>query len=92
MGRRIQRNDGVRELLIAERERATERWPSSTPDAWLVALRAGDAVPVSSAQLMRALMRAGLPHRNYCYGGSAFGAVFLLNRDDRLTEFALENR
>ena len=60
-GSQVRRNDGLRKLLIAERERGLKRWPVSTGDEYLDGLRSGGPVLVSSSQLMRALMHARLP-------------------------------
>ncbi|BCQ08253.1 hypothetical protein JMUB5695_01678 [Mycobacterium heckeshornense] len=41
---------------------------------------------VSSAQLLAALMRAGLPHREFAFGGQHHGGAFVLDEHDRLVE------
>lgn len=48
MKRMQNRATRLRELLIAERERSLDRWLPSRPDERLAALRAGEAVIVSS--------------------------------------------
>lgn len=84
MARRVRRNDGLRKLLIAERERGLKRWPVSTGDEYLDGLRSGGPVLVSSSQLMRALMHARLPYGTYCFGGADFGRLFVLGADGAL--------
>jgi hypothetical protein len=42
---------------------------------------------MSAAQLMCALMRAGLPHQQFAYGGQDCGKAFLLDERDQLTEW-----
>jgi hypothetical protein len=86
--RRVSRNDGLRELLIAERERSLHRWPPSRPDEHLADLRAGRPVVVSVATLMCVLMHAGLPHRKFAYGGADWSKAFLLDEHDRLSELS----
>lgn len=86
MGRRVARNDGLRRLLIAERERSLERWPPSRPDGRLASLRAGESVVVSAAELLRVSMGAGLPYRQYAYGSSDWEKVSILGENDRLVE------
>ena len=84
--RRVQRSDGLRGLLIAERERSMQRWAiPGRPDEFLADLRAGAAVVVSSAQLLRALMRAGLPHDRFAYGGADWRKEFVLDEFDQLS-------
>jgi hypothetical protein len=59
--------------------------PRGWPSPFLDALRQGEAVSVSSSQLLRALMHARLPHKEYAYGGALHGAWFVLDSDDMLT-------
>jgi hypothetical protein len=77
-------DDGVRRLLIADREESLERWPVA--DEFLDDLRARVPVTVSSADLLRVLMNAGLPPRQFAYGGADWGRVYVLDGRDRLTE------
>jgi hypothetical protein len=82
--------DGLRELLIRDRQRSSERWalPSGRPDDFLEDLRAHVPVCVSAAQLMRALSHAGLPHADYCCGGKFFKSLFVLDERGELLEAA----
>ena len=84
----------MRELLIADLEYRLPRSPKlpppwSAPRGWpspfLDALRAGEAVAVSSSQLLTAHIHAGLPDRQFAYGGQFHGCMFVLGSDDRLT-------
>lgn len=52
------------------------------------ALASGEPVTVSSAQLMCALMNAGLDYRRFAYGGADADKLFQLDEHDRLTELA----
>ena len=81
---------GLRELLIADRQRSSARWalPSGAPDEWLEDLRAGCSVVVSSGQLMKALAHGGLPCAQFCYGGADQGKVFVLDEGGELREVA----
>jgi hypothetical protein len=98
MVRRMQRNDGLRELLIADDDgfraawRSPRAWDSRPPTQrelpmldWDLALRAGQRVVVSSSRLLCALMRAGVPHREYAFGGRYCNSVFVLDEYDQLT-------
>jgi hypothetical protein len=87
MARRPGNNSGLRNLLIADRERFMERWQiPGKPDEHLEALRAGEEVLVGSAQLMRALMHAGLRHDDFAFGGRHYKTVFVLGENDQLAE------
>jgi hypothetical protein len=94
MVRRLQNNTGLRELLIADREYRLPGclnpppWsaPRGWPDELLGALKADQPVVVSSAVLMRALLHAGKPCADYCFGGQYYRANFLLDERDQLTE------
>jgi hypothetical protein len=88
MVRRIQRNDGLRDLLIAEWDRSMLRWriPGRVSEHE-EALKAGKPVVVSSSALLRAFMHAGLPYRNLAYGGRDWGKTFVLDERDQLTEY-----
>lgn len=76
---------GLRELLIAERERSSQRWhiPGRVCE-YEEALRSGAAVGVSSAMLMRALFAARLPVDDFCHGGRYFKASFVLDERDQI--------
>src|ERR1700736_3844917 len=91
------RSSGLRELLIAYREHRVPKsttpppWsaPRGWPDPFLDALKAGDAVEVSSTMMMSAMIADGLSHSSYdrfCYGGADWRKVFRLDEHDRLTE------
>lgn len=85
------RRAGLRDLLIAEREHRLPGSPPpgpwvSTRDELLTQLRAGEPALVSSAVLMKAHLHAGLPHRQYAYGGADFGKTFILGADGVLSE------
>ena len=87
------RSSGLRQLLIADREYRLPGSPNpppwSAPRGWhdqlLTALKAGEPVVVSSSLLLTAHIHAGLPDRQYAYGGQLHGCVFVLGSDDRLT-------
>ena len=80
-------SDGLRELLIAEQERSLKRWAiPGKPNDLLEDLRADVAVVVSSAQLLKALMAAGLPVDRFAYRGADYGKTFLLDERDELRE------
>ncbi|BCQ07718.1 hypothetical protein JMUB5695_01139 [Mycobacterium heckeshornense] len=85
--RRVGSTSGLRELLIAGHEPSWQRWriPGRACDFELD-LKAGRPVVVSSAQLLAALMRAGLPHREFALGGQHHGGAFVLDEHDRLVE------
>ena len=85
VGKRSGRQSGLRQALIAQRERVLDRWPTSQPDAYLAALRAGEPVGMDSSELLRLGNSAGIPLRELEYGGSLRGALFTLDSDDRLT-------
>ena len=70
MGRRVSRNDGLPQLLLEDYRRFQERRriPGTVYEPE-VALESGAAVVVSSTQLLRAFIHAGLPHRTLAYGG-----------------------
>jgi hypothetical protein len=52
----------------------------------LASLRAGESVVVSAAELLRVSMGAGLPYRQYAYGGRDWEKVSILGENDRLVE------
>ncbi|MCV7101541.1 hypothetical protein [Mycobacterium palustre] len=81
---------GLRKLLIADRQRGLKRWATSEPDGWLEDLGARVPVVVSSAQLMCALMHAGLPHKDYVFGGRYFKSTFILDEHDQLADLDRE--
>jgi hypothetical protein len=82
-----QHSDGLRELLIAEQERSLKRWAMpGKPDERLEDLRAHVPVVVSSAQLLHALSRAGLPCDRFAYGGADWRKTFVLDAHDELRE------
>jgi hypothetical protein len=89
MVRRVARNDGLRELLIAEWDRSMLRWriPGRGYE-YEEALKGGEAVPVASSTVMKALFRAGLPCNEYCFGGRYYTSAFVLDENDRLNEVA----
>jgi hypothetical protein len=87
MARRVVRDDGIRQALIADAERSAARWGiPGRPNERLEVLRSGAAVVVSSAQLQCALMHAGLPHRQFAYGGVDWSKTFMLDENDALRE------
>jgi hypothetical protein len=95
------RSDGLRELLIADREYRLPKstppppWsaPRGRPDPLLDDLKSGKAVVLVSATLLSAFMAAGLPdaaHKRFWYGGADWSKAFLLDEQDRLTELSDE--
>jgi hypothetical protein len=91
MARRFVRDDGVRQALIPDAQRSAARWAiSGRPSERLEVLRSGVPVVVSSACLLTAFSRAGLPVRDYCFGGRHWGKAFLLDEFDQLTEWGVE--
>lgn len=87
MGRRVGSTSGLRQLLLDEYRRSLERWrkPGKVYEKE-EALASGAPVVVVAADLMCALMHAGLPHSQYAFGGRDWGKAFLLDEHDRLTE------
>lgn len=86
------RSDGLRELLIADREHRLPGCPKPGPwvgsgrDELLEALKAGGPVEVGSATLMLALMHAGQDYRRFAFGGADWDKVIRLDEHDRLAE------
>lgn len=84
---------GLRELLIADREYRLPGCPNPGPwfgrvrDGLLEELKSGGPVLVGAATLMCALLHAGLDCRRYAFGGSDWGKTFVLDAQDRLTEY-----
>jgi hypothetical protein len=89
----------LRELLIADDDEFRARWrkprgweqPGVNRELpmldWGIDLRAGrSVVVVSSSRLMCALLHAGLPCQEYCFGGRYFKSEFVLDENDRLIE------
>jgi hypothetical protein len=87
--KREKRSAGLRKLLIADRERSLSRWAvPGRPDECLEDLRAHVPIVVTSSQLMCALLHAGLPHKQFAFGGSEHGNTFVLDENDQLTELS----
>lgn len=91
--------DSLRELLIACREHRLAGCPKPGPwvrcvrDELLDELKVGGPVEIGSAELLVAMMHAGLPEtawRRYALGGADHGRVFLLD-SERLAELAAES-
>lgn len=79
--------EGLRALLIAERERSLRQWRiPGRADEYEHALKSGAAVMVSSAQMLRALSLARLPFRQFAFGGADWGKMFVLDERDQLSE------
>src|SRR6478752_687263 len=81
----------LRALLLEEHRRVVgpqSRWyiPGRPPSDYEQALVAGEPVIVSSSMLMRALLHAGLPCDEYCYGGRYYKTTFLLDQRGQLSE------
>jgi hypothetical protein len=70
MARRVARNDGLRQLLIADWDRSMLRWriPGRVYE-FEERLKSGQAVELFSGQVMIAFFHAGLPCDEYCFGG-----------------------
>jgi hypothetical protein len=86
MGRRAGDTSGLRQLLLEDYRRSLERWrkPGKVYEKE-EALASGAPVVVGAADLMCALMHAGLPHSQYAFGGRDWNKAFLLD-GDRLLE------
>ena len=91
MARRLQRNDGLRDVLIAEWDRSMLRWriPGRVSEHE-EALKSGKPVVVSSSTLLRAFLHAGLPYSSYAFGGREWGKTFVLDEHDQLREWVPE--
>jgi hypothetical protein len=85
--RNSSRTDGLRQLLLDRHRKSMERWhiPGRRCE-FEDALVSGKAVVVSSAQIMSALMHAGLPCEAYTRAGKLGNKLWLLDENDRLTE------
>jgi len=92
MARRVQRNDGLRDVLIAEWDRSMLRWRIPGRVCEEEALKAGEPVVLSSSALLRAFMHAGLPYRSYAFGCRDWGGTFVLDEHDRLSEYVDDGR
>lgn len=76
---------GLRRLLLDDHRRSLQRWRiAGRGDERERALESGKPITVSSAQLLCALMHAGLPYARLAFGGADAG-VFVLE-GDRLIE------
>jgi hypothetical protein len=95
---RANRNDGLRELLIAYREYRLPKsppppkWsaPAGWPDDFLDALRAGEALTVSASTLLGAFIAGELPRSSYdrfCWAGSDHKTLFVLHEDNQLRPY-----
>jgi hypothetical protein len=91
MARRVQRNDGLRDVLIAEWDRSMLRWriPGRVCEHE-EALKAGKPVVLASSALLRAFLHAGLPYSSYAFGGREWGKTFVLDEHDQLREWVPE--
>lgn len=93
MGRRpSKQSNGLRELLIADREYRLPgcpkpgQWFGSVRDELLEELKAGGPVVVGAATLMSALMHAGQDYRRFAFGGADGDKLFLLDEHNRLLD------
>jgi hypothetical protein len=94
VGRRVGSTSGFRELLQADRENRLRRCPKppwaasrgARRDGLLEELKAGGPVVVGAADLMCALMHAGMDCRRFAFGGADWGKVFVLTERDELVE------
>jgi len=97
---RTRRTTGLRELLIAADDARREEWrrgphhPCWDGADWELpvddgdrALRAGEPVVLFSDELRGALRFGGLDWRPYARGGPEDGKRWLLDENDRLTEW-----
>jgi hypothetical protein len=50
-------------------------------------LKSGNAVAVSSSTLLSAFIAAGLPHSRFGFGGADWHRNYILDENDRLTEY-----
>jgi hypothetical protein len=88
--KRRQTETGLRQLLLDDHRRSLERWRiPGRVDERERALESGEPVTVPSAQMMCALMHAGMDYRPYAFGGVHADKLFELE-DDRLTELRHE--
>jgi len=100
MGRRVSRSDGLRAMLIAADDDRRERWRRGPHPGWPEgtnwelrfddgdrALRAGEPVVLWSSELFDALHHAGGDWRSFARGGADDGKRWLLDGNDRLTEY-----
>jgi hypothetical protein len=78
----------LRELLISDWDRWMVRWriPGRVCE-YEKALKSGAAVGVSADMLLCAYSHAGLPWRQFAYGGADWGKSFVLDERDELTEW-----
>lgn len=87
MTRRGSSTAGLRQLLLDDHRRSLGGWRiPRRVDERERALGSGEPVTVSSAQLMCALMHAGLDYRRFAFGGADWDKAFRLDEHDRLTE------
>jgi hypothetical protein len=85
--RRRESATGLRQLVLDDYLRSLDRWRiPGRVDARERALESGEPVAVSSAQLMCALMHAGLPYARFAFGGADYGKLFRLDGDRLLEE------
>jgi hypothetical protein len=86
------RTEGLRRLLLDRHPKSMERWhiPGRRCE-FEDALVSGKAVVVSSTTNMSALMHAGLPRDEYTYAGKLGCKQWLLDENDRLSEY-IEDR
>jgi hypothetical protein len=81
------RSDGLRGLLITDREYRLLGCPTPGPwfgrvrDELLEELKAGAPVEVGAATVMSALMHAGLDYRRFAFGGADVNKLFRLEGD-----------
>jgi hypothetical protein len=95
------RGAGLRQMLIAADDAQRERWRRGPHYGWPAgtdwdlplgdgdrALRAGEAVIVSSVELFGAFHHAGLSTAGWCRGDVNDGKRFVLDVQDRLGVYA----
>jgi hypothetical protein len=80
--RRGSTTTGLRQLLLDDHRRSLQRWRiPGRVDERERALESGESVTVSSAQLLCALMHAGLPYARFAFGGADADKVYVLDAD-----------
>jgi hypothetical protein len=79
---------GIRALLIAEWDHSMKRWRiPGRVYAYEEALKGGGPVVISANRLLQAFTLAGLPANRFGFGGQDYDKQFVLDANDRLSEY-----